>query len=406
MDSKKGSFMKESAEDFSINKRRAAKFVITIGIISLFADMTYEGARSIVGPYLSLLGASATVVGVAAGFGELIGYALRFVSGRLVDRTRRYWAVAIFGYLLNVLSVPLLALAGYWPLAVAFMFMERAGKAIRTPTRDAMLSFAGTSIGRGWGFALHEAMDQTGATIGPLLMAGVIFYKNDYQLGFAVLLVPALLCLGTVGLARYLFPHPRDLEIKTPELDTHGFAKPFWLYLAGTACIAAGFADYPLIAYHFEKVSLVRREWIPLFYAIAMGVDGLAALVFGRIYDRKGMPIIIIAVLISIPFAPLVFLGGFKSALFGAVLWGIGMGAQESIFKAVVASMSPVERRGTAFGIFNMSFGIFWFVGSALMGFLYDVSIPALVIFSILVQLLAVPFLIVVAKRHDALADK
>jgi len=370
--------------------------VVLLGIVSLFADMTYESARSITGPFLALLGASATVVGVVAGFGELLGYALRYLSGRIADRTGRYWAVTIAGYCLNLLAVPALALAGTWHLAVAFMFLERIGKALRNPPRDAMLSFAGTRMGRGWGFALHEAMDQIGATTGPLLVAAVLYGRNDYRFAFAMLLVPAVISLAVLLTARAIYPTPRDLEPSAPRLDPHGHASPFWLYLAATACIAAGFADYPLIAYHFGKAGTVPPEWIPLFYAVAMGVDGLAALAFGTLYDRKGMPVLIAASLVSVPVAPLVFLGGFRAALGGAVLWGIGMGAQESIMKAVVAAMTPAARRGTAFGTFNMSFGIFWFLGSALMGVLYDHSRPALVIFSVAVELLAVLLLVVV----------
>ncbi|MCK7482206.1 MAG: MFS transporter [Candidatus Moduliflexus flocculans] len=373
-----------------------------VGVISLFADMTHEGGRSIFGPFLSQLGASATIVGVAAGLGELIGYTLRFVSGRLADKTGRYWAIATFGYILNLLPVPLLALAGHWSVAVAFIFMERAGRALRTPPRDAMLSFAGSHIGSGWAFAVNEALDQAGATLGPLLVAALMFYPQRLS---AELCLPDRSGAPLLGMRRsgaVFVPHPRDLNIPSPKLDTQGFERPFWFYLAGTACVAAGFADYPLIAYHFEKVSLVQRDLIPVFYAVAMLTDALAALVFGRMYDRKGNSVVILSILISIPFAPLVFLGNFTGALIGAVLWGIGMGAQESIFKAAVASMTPAERRGTAFGIFNMSFGIFWFVGSAILGILYDVSIPALVVFSILAQLLAVPLLFAMKKRHDA----
>ncbi|WP_211219483.1 MFS transporter [Desulfovibrio aminophilus] len=391
----------------TITARRATWFVVLLGIVSLFADMTYEGARGIIGPYLALLGASATVVGVVAGLGELLGYALRLVSGRLADRTGRYWLVTICGYLVNLLAVPLLAITGHWQYAVLLMFAERVGKALRSPPRDAMLSFAGKTMGRGWGFALHEAMDQTGATIGPLLMAGVIAWKNgqilqDYQFGFGLLLIPALLSLGTLGLARVLFPNPRDLERRTPELDTHGFAEPFWLYLAATACVAAGFADYPLIAYHFQARAVVDGGWIPFFYALAMAVDGAAALVFGAVYDRRGMGVLIAAMLAGVLAAPLLFLGGFAGAICGVVLWGVGMGAQESVMKAVVAAMSPAARRGSAFGVFNMSFGVFWFAGSALMGVLYDMSIPALVSFSVVVQFLAIPLMLLVMRRHRA----
>ena len=378
---------------------RCTRFVVLLGVVSLFADMTYESARSITGPFLALLGASATAVGVVAGLGELLGYALRFVSGRIADRTGRYWAVTLFGYALNLLAVPALALAGNWQMAVFLMFLERIGKAMRNPPRDAMLSFAGSRMGRGWGFALHEAMDQTGATLGPLIVAAVMYFRNDYRLSFAVLLVPALVSLGVLLTARSLYPRPRDMESKTPQMAMHGYAAPFWIYLAATACIAAGFADYPLIAYHFGKAGTVPQEWIPILYSIAMGVDGLAALAFGRLYDRRGMPVLIAATLIAVPAAPLVFLGGFRAALAGAVLWGVGMGAQESVMKAAVASMAPADRRGTAFGTFNMNFGIFWFLGSALMGVLYDRSISALILFSVSVQLLAIPLLVAVIRR-------
>ena len=383
----------------AIDTRRATSFVVLLGIVSLFADMTYEAARSITGPFLAVLGASATVVGVVAGLGELIGYALRLASGHLTDHTGKYWAVAVSGYCLNLLAVPLLAVVGNWQLAVLLMFLERAGKAMRVPPRDAMLSFAGHHMGRGWGFALHEAMDQTGATVGPLIVAAVLYFKSDYRLSFGVLAIPALLSLGVLLTARALYPRPRDLEPMGVELDTHGFAPPFWWYVAAAGCIAAGFADYPLIAYHFGKAESLPKEWIPVLYAIAMAVDGAAALVFGRLYDRKGMTVLLAAAAIAAPVAPLVFLGGFGAAAAGVVLWGIGMGAQESVMKAAAAAMSPIARRGTAFGLFNMSFGVFWFFGSALMGFLYDISIPALVVFSVAAQLAALPLLYMVIRE-------
>jgi hypothetical protein len=304
----------QAAEGASIGQRRATFFVVLLGIVSLFADMTYEAARSITGPFLALLGASATVVGVVAGLGELIGYALRLVSGRIVDRTGRYWAVALSGYCVNLLAVPLLALAGSWQFAVLLMFLERAGKAMRVPSRDAMLSFAGHRMGWGWGFALHEAMDQTGATVGPLIVAGILYFKGDYRLSFAVLLIPALLSLSVLLTARTLYPRPRDLEPVSVKLDTHGFAPPFWLYVAAAACIAAGFADYPLIAYHFGKAESLPKEWIPILYAIAMMVDGLAALVFGYLYDRKGMGVLLAGAAIAVPVAPLVFLGAARGS--------------------------------------------------------------------------------------------
>ena len=383
----------------NLSKQSALKFVVLIGVVSLFADMTYEGARSITGPYLAVLGATGTVVGVVAGFGELVGYGLRLVSGYISDRTGRYWPITLVGYVINMLAVPLLALAGSWPLAALLMIAERAGKAIRNPPRDAMLSHATQEMGRGWGFGIHEALDQIGAVLGPLIVTAVLYSKGSYQTGFAVLLVPALLALSVLLAARLLYPRPRDLETIFPELETKGFSRKFWLYLVAASLVGAGYVDFPLIAYHFEKASVVSDNWIPVFYAVAMGVDALAALLFGYLFDRIGFSILITVAFVSAFFAPLVLLGGFYLALVGMGLWGVGMGAQESIMRAAIAEMVPINRRASAYGIFNAGYGLLWFLGSALMGFLYDVSIPYLILFSVAAQLASVPVFLFVRKE-------
>jgi len=383
-----------------LESRRALKFVVLLGVVSLFADMTYEGARSITGPYLAVLGASGTIVGIVAGGGELIGYMLRLWSGRLADRTHRYWAITIVGYVVNLLAVPLLVLAGNWETAAILMVLERAGKALRTPARDAMLSYATKHTGRGWGFGLHEALDQIGATLGPLVVAAVLMLNGDYRTGFAVLLIPALAAISVLLAARWLFPRPQELEPAGRTLSAQGFSRAYWVYLAGACLVAAGYADYPLLAYHFERIGSVSKDWIPILYAIAMAVDGLAALLFGRWFDRLGIAVLIVATAVSAFFAPLAFAEHFDAALAGAVLWGIGMGAQESIMRAAIAEMTPQHRRGTAYGMFNMIFGVSWFAGSALMGWLYDVSLPALIAFSMLAQLAAIP-LFMMAHRQQ-----
>jgi len=380
------------------SKRSAMLFVVLMGVVSLFADMTHEGARSIYGPFLALLGANATIVGIVAGFGELVGYALRLVSGYLTDKTGKYWTITIIGYLINMLAVPLLALAGSWEMAAFLIIVERMGKAIRNPVRDAMLSHATVDMGRGWGFGFHEAMDQTGAMLGPLIVAAVLYFKGTYQMGFAFLLIPAVLTIGVLLFSRFLYPHPRDLEETTPELEAKGLPRVYWIYLAAMALNAAGYADFPLIAYHFEKTSIVSENWIPIFYSVAMGVDAIAALIFGRLFDRKGIPILIVAVLLSSIFAPLVFMGGFYLSLAGMALWGVGMGAQESIMRAAIAGMVSRDKRATAYGIFNTGYGVFWFLGSALIGILYDFSIPFLIVFSVAAQLASVPLLFAVKR--------
>jgi len=386
-----------------ISRRSALGFVVLLGVVSLLADMTYEGARSIAGPYLAALGASGAIVGIVAGFGELVGYGLRLVSGPISDRTRRYWAMTVTGYAINLLAVPLLALAGRWEVAAGLMVAERIGKAIRNPPRDAMLSHATSRLGAGWAFGLHEALDQTGAVAGPLIVAAVLHARHSFRDSFASLLIPALLALAVLLVARALYPRPQDLEPSAPAMKSRGFPRVYWLYLGGVGLVAAGFVDFPLIAYHFQRTGSVSQNWIPVFYAVAMGVDAIAALVFGRLFDRKGLSVLVVVSLVCSLFAPLAFLGGFWVALLGMALWGIGMGAQESVMRAAVATMVPPDRRGSAYGFFNAGYGLAWFAGSALLGVLYDVSLPALIAFSVAAQLASVPLFLQAGKRMNEL---
>jgi len=369
------------------------RFVVLFGIVSLFADFTYEGSRSITGQFLATLGTSATVVAVVAGLGELLGYGLRLVSGKLSERTQKFWPITLFGYFIQMVSVPALALAGNWQIAALLILLERVGKATRNPPRDVMLSHAAKEIGYGWGFGLHEALDQLGALVGPLLVAFVVARRGDYRNAFAVLLVPAAITLALVLVARLTYPHPEGIEAHAPELHAKGFSRPYWIYLAASALVAAGFADFQLIAYHFQKADAFKVSWIPILYAIAMGVSGAGSLVFGRMFDRVGIRVLIPLTLVSALFAPFVFLGGFWLAVAGATLWGLGMGVHESIVPAAVAHLVPIQKRASAYGMFTGAYGVAWFVGSAIMGVLYDRSVMAVVIFCVAVQLLAVPFI-------------
>lgn len=382
-----------------ISQKTALKFVLLLSVVSLFADMTYESARSITGPYLAILGANAAIVGFVAGFGEFIGYALRIVSGFIADRTKKYWPITIFGYICNLLAVPLLALAGHWWVAAVLIIVERMGKAIRVPARDAMLSHAGQKMGMGWVFGLHEAIDQIGALIGPLLIVLVLYFQGSYREGFAVLLVPALIALILLVCARLIYPHPQTLEVKYDHLQSKGMDSSFWLYLIGASCIAAGFTDFSLIAYHFQKKAVLSPIWIPICYAFSMGLNSLSAPLLGHFYDRNGFSILIIVTIFSCLFSAFVFLGDFTLAFIGVALWSIGVGAHESLMQAIVANMVPKHKRASAYGVFNTGYGFSWFLGSVLMGILYDVSLPYLVLFSILMQLISLPFLLLVMKR-------
>jgi predicted MFS family arabinose efflux permease len=381
--------------------RSALRFVLLFGIVSLFADFAYEGARSVNGQFLSLLGASGFAVGFIAGAGELLGYALRLVSGRAVDRTRWYWPIAIAGYLIQMAAIPALALAGSWQAAAVLIIAERAGKAVRKPATGVMLAGAGERIGRGWAFGLYEGLDQLGALLGPLLVSLVLLERHqDYHLAFAWLGLPALLTVLLVLAARLRFAHAGTLQVHPHETGSGGgYPAAFWWYLAGAGLVGFGFADFPLIAYHFTRTGSVAAPWVPVFYAAAMGAGGAASVLFGRLYDRRGLGVLVPLTLLLAANAPLVFFGGFAAALAGSLLWGIGLGVHESMMSAAVAALVPRQRLGAAYGLFTAVFGLAWFAGSAALGALYDVSVQATVIAAVAAQVLALPLLWSAARR-------
>jgi hypothetical protein len=235
------------------------------------------------------------------------------VFGYAADRTGKYWPITLFGYTLQMVVVPLLALAGAWPVAALLIVAERTGRAIRNPARDAMLAHATGELGRGWVFGVREALDAGGAMLGPLLVAAAI--------------------------------------------AVHGG------------------------------------------YAGAMATEAVAALVLGRLFDRIGLLTVVGATVLTACFAPLVFLGGAALAAIGMVLWGLGMAAQESIVKAAITGIVGADRRASAYGLFDTGFGVCWFLGSAALGVLYDRSITALVIFSVVLQAAAIPLLLRTRQR-------
>jgi predicted MFS family arabinose efflux permease len=391
-----------SNENQSQLKSAALRFVVAIGIVSFFADWAYEGARSVTGPYLAILGASGALVGFIAGFGELLGYGLRLVSGKFSERTQAFWPITLFGYVVQMIAVPALAWAPNWQVAGLLIVAERIGKAIRNPPRDVMLSHAAKEIGYGFGFGLHEALDQFGALLGPLVIAAVLARRGgDYRTAFAALIVPAALTVILIFTARLLYPKPGNLEVEVRDVHAAGLPKVFWIYLVGAALVAAGFADFSLMAFHFEKDAAFPKTWIPLFYSVAMAVSGVGSLVFGRLFDKAGIWILVPLTLISAASAPLVFLGGFWMALIGSALWGMGMGVHESIIPAAVATMVPQQRRPSAYGTFTAAYGVAWFVGSVIIGKLYDVSLTALVAFSVAAQLISIPVFVAVKKRAE-----
>jgi predicted MFS family arabinose efflux permease len=381
-----------AARRTSLTAAAALRFVISFGVVSLFADMTYEGMRSISGPYLALLGASGAAVGLIAGTGELLGYTLRLASGGLADRSRVFLAITLAGYVVEMAAVPALALVGNWPAAAGLIILERIGKATRNPPRDVMLSQAGEAIGQGWAFGLHEALDQAGATIGPLLAAFALAQRHDYHAAFAWMLVPATITVLLVLSVRLRYPGagqivPSSEDLRADSNSGGRLPRAFWLYSVGAALVAFGFADYALISYHFAIAKTMSNSSVPVLYALAMAAAGVGSMTAGRWYDRRGLIVLIPSTILVAAYAPLVFFGGFWPALVGTLLWGLGVGIHETVMSAAVARMVPTHRRARAYGIFTAIFGIAWFAGSAALGALYDHSLAATVLVAALAQL-------------------
>ncbi len=386
-------------------KKKALYFIVLMGFVSLFSDITYEGARSLVGPYLGLLGASAVVVSAIAGLGELLGYTLRFVTGKLVDKTKKYWFFAILGYSTNLLVIPTLALTKHWILAAILVILERVGKALRKPAKDTLTSFASSQVGYGTGFAIEEFLDQVGATIGPLFMSLTVANNikletvDAYRKAFAFLVFPAIITIGVIVIARVLVPNPEKMEKAKETIKDVKLDKTFYLYLVGISLIAFGFADFALIGFHAQKLNLLSPAMIPVAYMIAMIVDAFAALFFGKLFDKLGISVLALSTFISAFYGIFSFGNSGAFIMVGSILWGIGMGAHESIMKAAVAKLVEKEKRASAYGFFNAVFGIAWFVGSALLGILYSISIKGLIAVSIISEFAAAVIFIMISKK-------
>ena len=381
----------------------AFAFVLTMGAVNLFADMTYEGGGAMNGQFMASLGASAAAVAITAGLGEFLGYALRSVAGGIADRTGRYWLVTFVGYALNLLAVPAMALAGNWYAAAGLIFAERIGRALRKPTVEAMLSYTTARYGRGWVYAVNTALDETGATLGPLLVGAVLMLEGDYRTGYALLLVSSVLAIGFLVAARLKFPLPSRLE-EGPTAAARGFGRAYYLYMAAGACFAAGLLSYELVAYHLSTTGAVVASWIPLLLALSTACGVVANLVLGRLYDRAPLATLLVAVGLSSLFTPFAFAGGLAPLLIAMALWGVGYATQDTLLKAVVAGLLPEGRRNLAFGLFYTGYGVGWLLGSIATGLLYDRSRLALVIFAVAAQLASLPLFVIARRRQAARA--
>jgi len=398
-------------------KKSAFKLILLFGLVSLFGDMVYEGARSVNGPYLKTLGANAAIVGLVAGLAEFLGYAVRLAAGYFADKTKAYWLFTFLGYGL-LISVPLLALTGIWQVAVIFIIIERLGKALRSPAKDTILSQATKQVGTGFGFAIAEVLDQIGAISGPLIFT-ILFVMigkgvrslADYQQGYSLLWIPLVLVLLCIYFAYRAVPHPEVLEtslIKSPESDKLG--KIFWIYTVFTFVTTLGFANFALIGFHFKAKHVLTDAQIPLFYALAMGVDAVAALAIGKTYDifktkrsneKAGLITLIAIPVFTLLIPGLVFSTKFSWVLTGVIIWGIVMGCHETVMKSAIADLTPLKKRGTGYGVFNAAYGLAIFIGSALTGLLYEYSVSTVIMVSMLIEIAALPVFFIM--RREAL---
>ncbi len=357
---------------------RPLKFILLMGIVSLLGDMTYEGARSVLGPFLATLGVSAFTLGLIIGFAEFAGYGFRLVSGYLVDRSRRYWFATFLGYGL-ILAIPLLALTYDWKIAAVLIILERLGKGIRTPARDTILSFATKKVGRGLGFGIHEALDQIGAFLGPLVIFFALHLGLGYRFGFAILAIPTIALLAILGYSFFQVPNPQKFEEKTISNPN----KVFWFYLVFVFFGVAGFVNFQIISYHFKLTKIVEDELIPILYAIAMGVDAMFAIAVGKLYDKIGFKVLLLIPALTV-LIPLAFLNPIAIVFFGLV-----MAIHETVMRSAVADLSEVSKRGTAYGLLNFVYGLGLFFGSSAIGFIYDISPNLVWIYAIIAEILA-----------------
>ena len=381
----------------------SALFIVLMGIISMMIDMTHEGAKSIYGNFLNIVGATPKIISLISGLGEFIGYSLIFVTGIIANKSKKYWTMTIIGYMINLLAIPLLSLTwdNGWQFACMLILLERLGKAIRKPAKSTLVSFSSKNIGEGKSFAFVEFLDQIGAFIGPLILTIVLYIKgtsnllNTYKTCLLILGIPAVVTLIILLIAKHKYPNPENLETaeEIQEKSKIEFNKDFVFYLIAIGLCGFSFIDFPLIEYHIETLNIIKIENLPTLYSLAMLVDAFSALLFGVLFDKLGIKTLAISTILSM-LSPL-FIFNFSQKIFiyiGVILWGVGMGSQESILKSAVAKLIKKENRALGFGIFEGLFGLSWLLGSFVLGILYENSTLWMIIISIGLQFLAVPF--------------
>jgi MFS family permease len=384
------------------------RMVVGFGVVSLAADMVYEGARSVYGPLLGSLGASALVVGLVTGAGEATALLVRLVSGPLADRTRRYWTLTVAGYALTAVCVPLLAVtpmlgAAGIAVAAALILAERLGKAVRSPAKSALLADAAGRVGMGRGLGVHKALDQIGAFAGPLVVAGLVAVTGALWTGLAALAVPGVLVMVLLAVLRARTAVPSAPVPDRPPVPSTGRAPmpaTFWTFAVACGFCTAGLVTFGLIGFHLVEADVVSAAGVPLMYAAAMAVAALAALATGVAYDRVGARVLLVLPVLTAASPVFAFGAGLPAVLAGVMLWGAAGGVQDSTVKAFVADLVPRDRRATAYGLFAAVQGAGALLGGAGAGALYQYSPGALVTAVAVTQAAALAMLVPVLARR------
>ncbi len=398
--------------------------VVGLGLVSLTADMVADGGKSLYGPLLGSLGASALVVGLVTGAAEAASLILRLVAGPLADRGGNHWRWTIAGYALTSACIPLLAISPFvggagLAVASALIIVERVGKAVRSPSKTALLAHAAGAVGRGRGFGVHKSLDLFGAFSGPLIAAGVLALHGPLWLALLVLVVPGIVAMVLLGWLRRQVPDPSvyDPEAQHPSPASHprpswwgqavGRELPpvFFLYAVAVALTTGGLVSYGIISFHFAQRGLMPLPVIPVVFAGAMAAAAVAALVNGWMYDRVGSKVLLVLPVLVGLVPPLALAGHVHWALLGMLAWGFASGVQDSTIKALVADLVPAARRATAYGVFAAIQGVAALVGGAVVGALYDASIVLLTLIIAIAQAASLGLLLVVLRNRDAAAS-
>ncbi len=393
--------------------KRAYIIILLFGIVSLFGDIIYEGARGVNGPYLKILGSNAFILGLIIGISEFVGYGLRFFSGYLSDKTKAHWIFLFVGYSL-LISIPLLSLTGVWQFAALLIVIERLGKGLRSPARDTLVSFATKKVGTGIGFGISEFFDQIGATAGPLIFSLFFISKGagersltDYQNAYRIMFIPYILLIAVI-ITVYFIYKGNKFETTTKKIENEGLSKLFWIYSLFTFTTTFGFVNFALIGYHMKDTKIVSDNLIPFFYAVAMLIDAFFAIIIGKLYDNykenskkddAGLNLLVVIPILTSFIIPLAFSLNYYLVLVAVILWGIVMGAHETIMKAAIADITSIKKRGTGYGIFNLIYGLSFFLGSSFVGFLYDFSKGILITFLIISQIISI-YLFLLLKKN------